>query len=82
MVPKPNMQPVFLSAKDFCAMKKSTIDIGKATCNPKSTLKDVIEKLATMKFHRVFVAQDSKVVGVITLGDVLKILTDHIKVHR
>lgn len=43
------------------------------TCGAESTLKDVLNKLAICKVHRLFVIdKEKKPTGVISLGDVLR----------
>jgi len=54
----------------------------RTTCKSNSTLEDVILTLSSQRYHRVFVLDDSNVpIGVITLGDVLKLISKNVKVE-
>jgi CBS domain-containing protein len=76
----------FISQRDilWAITKKSTIDLTKiraidispkkiAVISPKNTIKEVIIKMNTLKFERLPVVQDSKLVGVITAKDILNV---------
>lgn len=65
--------------KDFITtVAKEANDIGRTvtpiTCNPRSTLGNVIDTLAMKSVHRIYVVaghENSEVLGVITLRDVI-----------
>lgn len=77
-----SLESLYLPIKDFIQMKKLKYDPTKTVVSPTSSLREVIDKLSEMKFHRIFVLKDSHPFGVITLGDVLRVLTASIKVSR
>jgi len=47
-------------------------------CSPHSTIADVIKKLSFLRIHRIFMVNEANLpVGVLSLGDILKILLDN-----
>jgi len=46
-------------------------------CHPETTLEEVIKKLTILRIHRIFIVDDKRLpVGIISLGDVIKLLVD------
>lgn len=76
-------QLVGLPALEFISTAREIMDVverrgrarpGTITVNPTFTLRRVIERLAATKVHRVYVQEGGRVVGVISLKDILKVV--------
>jgi len=81
---KAHLAPLFKTAKEFLQLKKERSDFKgqTTTCSPETPLKDVLEKFAKLKLHRVFVVdKDQKPIGVVSLGDVLRTVTATTKLN-
>lgn len=72
---------VALPALEFITTAREIMDVverrgrsrpGAITVNPSFTLRRVIERLAATKVHRVYVAESGRLVGIISLKDILK----------
>jgi len=73
---KPSLVPFYSKTKDFIKLKDAKYSGDKSTITDASTLEDAITILVKQKYHRVFVLDtDGKPTGVVTLGDIIKILS-------
>jgi len=84
---KENIQQFFSNCREFCSMKRNIKEnskenaMGSFVCSSNITVRGVLKKFVESRLHRVFVVnEDKKPVKVITLQNLLKLLTKDMKV--
>jgi len=69
------MDMILLPIKDYISQHKKT----PPTVHPNSTFGEVLHCIEENHLHRVFVVENQKVVGIISLGDIIQCVLDHNK---
>eukprot|EP01124_Arcella_intermedia_P024618 TRINITY_DN4193_c0_g1_i2.p1 TRINITY_DN4193_c0_g1~~TRINITY_DN4193_c0_g1_i2.p1 ORF type:complete len:252 (-),score=41.89 TRINITY_DN4193_c0_g1_i2:29-784(-) len=74
--PPKGFDSLLLPIKDFLAPTRPGVRPIPITCSPHSSYRSVIHKMAFHRIHRIWVTEVDKVVGVVTLTDIIRVLAN------